>query len=738
MRTISVVLTASALLLGIPSLAHAQLRAYEIHRRGMLHQTVFNTGELGRAYDQGRGGSTPGLPSLEYPGKASVIIDAIQYNGQYNSFGGGIHAAANPADTTVRLYAFCGAAGSSSPETVVGVWSFPISVSRTENYPVLSSGDLNPSYNPDEAEEIITSKWATPLGLTMTRVSRVWSHPDYDDFIIYELEVENTGDRDGIPGTIESTAQLNEVFIGIAQGFTPSMLGYERTFNRWLYADYEANDLYARFDRMRWLNYALDRDGKPDPAYYSSWAESGANGGGLLSPQAVGFATLYYDTDFLATDEQTSLFVASDDTANVWDANGKLKQPFLNRLETSNMRTSKTQPYYDIALNRKNNPYRNLAIFGPDWVGRGSFNVRQSQKNGVGRMIVFGPYILPHGAKIRFAWAEVAGYGAARLAETQAGLRDEGGSCGELCGEPAPDYSFWPVPNWEQTISYGLYLQTTFGSNYLSQYSLPDYVNSDVVTIREVSDRAIQTYTGQELVDHDTLQYWPHDGPDRGVYRIPVTLPAPAITIENTALAQNRIHWGPQVEAFTHPRMSGSFSHYELYKAASYIGPWTRLDSVGIGDPRYFTGGIYEFLDPNTRVGESFYYSLISVSTDGSTSGRTNITFHQTQLGGTDTNEKVTVVPNPFFVRSGFSGTTPSGADASTKIGFYNLPKVCTIRIFSYAGQLIETLTHDSGDYSTEYFQVTRNNQTMASGLYFFVVETPDGKVTHGKFVVIH
>jgi hypothetical protein len=36
-----------------------------------------------------------------------------------------------------------------------------------------------------------------------------------------------------------------------------------------------------------------------------------------------------------------------------------------------------------------------------------------------------------------------------------------------------------------------------------------------------------------------------------------------------------------------------------------------------------------------------------------------------------------------------------------------------------------------------EYFKTTRNNQVIASGVYFFVVETPDGKRTHGKFVVI-
>ena len=34
------------------------------------------------------------------------------------------------------------------------------------------------------------------------------------------------------------------------------------------------------------------------------------------------------------------------------------------------------------------------------------------------------------------------------------------------------------------------------GSTYLSEYGLPDYVNSDVVTVREVADKAYEAYTG--------------------------------------------------------------------------------------------------------------------------------------------------------------------------------------------------------------------------------------------------
>ncbi|MFA6540061.1 MAG: T9SS C-terminal target domain-containing protein [Bacteroidota bacterium] len=717
----------------ITASAGAQLRDYRIHKRGMLHETIYNTGELGRAYDQGNGGSVPGVPSFEWPGNSGVIIDAVKYNGQYNSFGGGLQIAASPADTNGVIYSFCGGAGSSSPEVVVGKYSFPFSLDRKENYPLTTGGLPNANYDPDEAEEVITATWGTPGGLTVKRTSRAWSFPDYDDFIIYEYEITNTGNRDANPNTIESSADIYDAMIGFAYGFTPSMFGYERTFNRWNYADFESNDLRARFDRNRWLNYTIDRNGKPDPQYFAPWASDNRYGGGLLSPQAVGFLPLFYDTTHLAVRSDSR--IPSTDSAIVWDVNGNVKQPFLNRLETSNMRIAKIQPYFDVSNSRKNAPYRNTSVYGSDWVGRGSFNTRQSKKFGVGRIMIFGPYTIRFGETVKFAIAQVAGYGAARLEQTRSGLKDEGGSCGELCSESA-DAPFFPVPNWSKDTTYGAD-NTTYGSNYLSSYSLPVYVNSSTVTIRDVADRAIEAYTGTPFIRHDTIPFWPEQSPDHGLYKLPVPLPSPIMKISNSALAENEIIWGTGVENFTSPRLVGSLRYYEVYKANHPLGPWTRLDSIAIGDPRYFAGGEYTFKDADTRVGESFYYSLVSVDIHGNRSARTNVALHQTQIGGTEDLEPVYVVPNPFIVRSGFAGTTAGGNDANDKLGFYNLPKHCIIRIFSYSGQLVQTIHHDTELYSTEWLQVTRNNQVSASGVYFYVVETPGGKRNHGKFVII-
>jgi hypothetical protein len=114
------------------------------------------------------------------------------------------------------------------------------------------------------------------------------------------------------------------------------------------------------------------------------------------------------------------------------------------------------------------------------------------------------------------------------------------------------------------------------------------------------------------------------------------------------------------------------------------------------------------------------------------------LTIHETQAPPTETLGKVYVVPNPLFVTSGLSGTD-SGGDISDRIQFMGLTSRCTIRIFSYTGQLVQTIEHERDSYGDPWYQLTINNQIIASGVYYFVVEDHvTGERANGKFVVIH
>lgn len=731
------------IILGVQT-AFPQVRSWEVHRRGMLHQTVFNTGELGRTYDAG-GTIDEGFPSMEWPPNSRMIIDRTNYPGQHNSFGSGIWiAGTRPAG---RQYMYCGAVSENSdgdPMAVTGVFSNPISIERRENYPVLSNGNLNAAYDPDEAEEIIVSKWGTPLGITVTRTSRAWSFPGYDSFIIYEYEFQNTS-----PDTIV------DVHVAFANTFCPSMFGYERNHGLWTEGTYRGQppngkgDQFTRLDLKRWMTYNHDRSGAPDTLYFDLWSTPG-NRGGLNSPQAVGLMMLRYDYEHLSLRNQTrQVWIQRSDTLGMWDVNGKAKQPFLLRYENGGLYASKIETWLNPALQRKTGLAQgsgdSTRFYDPlnpadpyYWMGRTKGSVNLSWWQPVARAYGFYPYLLPPGETLKFAVAEVAGYGPG--VATDSVYRDLGGA---IRGGVDQGAYFNPVPSWYDTLQYP-YLgdKPYIGSTYLQNHPLPWYVTPGVVSIRDVADRAIQMYTGQPLAKHDTLQYEPLNAPLAGAYStVPIPVPSPVITVASTPVAKNRITWGPQVEQFTSPRLHAPFRHYEVLRAQDPLGPWETLDTVTRRDPRYYSdsAGVYVFPDQSSLLGAYYYYAVRSVDSLGGKSGMLNsLTRHQTDIGPAPSLGKVYVIPNPLFVTNGLSGQSDPNGEATDRVQFFGLTKRCTIRIFSYSGQLVNTIEHDASSYYNNWYQISRNDQLLASGVYFFVVEDESGARTTGKFVVIH
>ncbi len=722
------------------SLAFPQtFRDFRIHDRGMLHETVFNTGEIGRAWQTGQQGNATSVPVFEWPSRSATVVEGLQYSGQHNMLGAGMYIAANVAGNpgkSNRLYALCGGVGASDPEVANGLWSFPISIEEVENFPLLPDGSLNPDYNPDEAEEIITAKWATPLGITITRVSRAWSYPDYDDLIIYEYTLEYTGDTDGDPSTIEQTAQYRDFMALFIYGHAPSMYGYQRHYQEWKYdGGIYRGDQNGFWDADYWLTFNMDRRtsgdgglmGKPEPnkELFRLFSETGINGGGLCSPQAPGYAMLHYDVNHLAIvdpddpsrneSEAADILRTFNDEFYEIDENSHILQPWSNKVSTGNTRSSKMTVESINPDKRWSGRYAPNSTTWPEppsarWLGRASYNYRQSVDAGQ-KHIVFGPYTLEHGDKLEYALAEVVGYGG------QANKRVEGGQT----------LTQWSnIPSLDRRIVLDGEVMT---ENYLTDYGYPDYVNSDVVNVQQVAHKAFQAYLGEE----PTLPVWPEDNPRDGSYKIPVPFPAPEYQIDNTEKAEVRLIWPRDLEEFTHPRLMGELSEFRIYRSLAGMGPWTQIGTLSKGEVN--GDNVYEFLDddPDFKVGERRYYSVTSVDVNGNQSGRTNIIEFQKNIGSVETFGAIHAVPNPFRVNSGFEG----GGETTGQIGFYGLPSRCTIRIFSYAGQLVETIEHDQPIYSVAWFQVTRNRQEIASGIYFYVVTTPEGEQTTGKFVVI-
>lgn len=107
----------------------------------------------------------------------------------------------------------------------------------------------------------------------------------------------------------------------------------------------------------------------------------------------------------------------------------------------------------------------------------------------------------------------------------------------------------------------------------------------------------------------------------------------------------------------------------------------------------------------------------------------------------------VIVWPNPYRVDAGYAQSGYENragvlaVERARRIHFGNLPNVCTIRIFSIDGDLIREIHHNfpeggPGSQHEEWDLISRNTQSIATGIYLWHVESEMGEQL-GKLVII-
>lgn len=97
--------------------------------------------------------------------------------------------------------------------------------------------------------------------------------------------------------------------------------------------------------------------------------------------------------------------------------------------------------------------------------------------------------------------------------------------------------------------------------------------------------------------------------------------------------------------------------------------------------------------------------------------------------------ESVHTVPDPYYVTSSLEFT------ANQKLlKLVNLPSQAIIRIYSVSGVLVALVVHNdaSGGGEATWNLRNRNNQFVASGVYFYHVETPGGQTKVGRFTIVN
>ena len=86
-----------------------------------------------------------------------------------------------------------------------------------------------------------------------------------------------------------------------------------------------------------------------------------------------------------------------------------------------------------------------------------------------------------------------------------------------------------------------------------------------------------------------------------------------------------------------------------------------------------------------------------------------------------DQMNQIKVVPNPYIGRASWENV-----EGERRMEFTNLPEKATVRIYTLAGDLVQALDHE-GSGTLVWNMLSKNNQGIAPGLYFYHVESSVG-----------
>jgi hypothetical protein len=213
-------------------------------------------------------------------------------------------------------------------------------------------------------------------------------------------------------------------------------------------------------------------------------------------------------------------------------------------------------------------------------------------------------------------------------------------------------------------------------------------------------------------------------------YQLPQPPPAPDVFQVNSGGDRIRLTWG----GVSWPNLAG----YDLYRAVGQPDTfYTRIFSCD--------KSITTYDDTSARRSLNYYYYIVSKD-DGSTNGgvplvsskfltMTNAPAFLRRPAQT-TMDGIRVVPNPYN-RSAAIADLYFGRTSPDRIAFYGLPPVCTIKIYTERGDLINTLEHNDGTGDQLWDQTTSSRQIIVSGLYIAVFQTPEGATAIRKFTII-
>ena len=202
---------------------------------------------------------------------------------------------------------------------------------------------------------------------------------------------------------------------------------------------------------------------------------------------------------------------------------------------------------------------------------------------------------------------------------------------------------------------------------------------------------------------------------------------------------------------------------FEIYGVTSGLKYQFILDETGVPDGRLSAGDVITLVfDPvgfRFNLGWRFTFSgpdgesprlpeqgdVFRLDVSKPYSSLDTITFstketrYEREIAASDLSN-IYVVPDPYIASASWERPLFNATGrGERRIDFVNLPPQCTIRIFNTAGKLVQVLEHDTvfENGSESWDLVSKDGLTVAFGVYFFHVETPDAGEKTGKFTLI-
>ena len=228
--------------------------------------------------------------------------------------------------------------------------------------------------------------------------------------------------------------------------------------------------------------------------------------------------------------------------------------------------------------------------------------------------------------------------------------------------------------------------------------------------------------------------------------------PPPSEFTVNSGGDRISLSWSNSAESYAH------FGGYRVYRAIHKpdttfdmiyeCGQGTRTTVVNTYDDRAalrgfdyyyyvttFDDGTVNTVQPGKRMESSLFWT------------RTNSPAYLRRPAGTALSQ-IRIVPNPYNIRA---VNYQFGESAPDRIMFFNIPPKCRIKIFTEAGELINTIEHTNNSGDESWNLITSSRQVIVSGLYIAYFEVSEdaadpntgeplfkkGESTYLKFIVI-